>query len=446
MIDNVNDTIVAQSTLKGNAAIAIVRVSGSKSSDIFKKVSKVKRLSHKKVLYKIISNGSELIDDAQCVYFEGPKSYTGEDSFEIYCHGNQIIVNKIISYIVELGARVASRGEFTKRAYLNGKMNLFEAESVIDIINAENEMSLKLARRNREGAFSKEIIKIKEEILKILVLAEVEIDFNDQDVEIYDSKKVLRNLEVVDATLDKLITNFEISKKIREGIKITLCGDVNVGKSTIFNLLVNEDRAIVSPNPGTTRDVISERASISSINATIFDTAGLRMAEESIEIQGVERAHKRFKDTDLFLFISAANNKATLEIIDQNGGINKHKSILVINKTELSKQKSDEKFDAFYDVIYMSALENNCSELKKSISRYIDDKINVENQLLVNERQFFSLKIAKNFISNAINEVGKPDLLSYELRSLTEELENLIGEVSSDDVLGQIFSNFCIGK
>jgi len=440
------DTIVAQISAVGNAPVSIVKVSGSNSKKILKQLTLKKEFKPGKIYYGKIYNEESSIDDTQFVFYKNPKSYTGEDSFEIFCHGNQLIVKKIIKEIIKNGAKIAEGGEFTKRAFLNNKIDILQAEAVSDLISAENEIALKAAIRNREGALSKEINGIRKNIVSLLCHAELEIDFNEENIEIYTSQKTRKIIEKTIIKINRLIDGFDISKKVKEGIKICICGDVNVGKSTIFNLLVNQERAIVTDIPGTTRDVISETAIFSDNSITVYDTAGIRDLLEGVEAQGIKRAKEKIRQADIVILIADAEREETIKKIEAMENMEKNRSLYVINKKDLNpgiKVKNKEKNKR---ILIISAKKEGVGQIKSEIERIIRDEIDTKTMYLVNERQYYNLKMAKKYLIKSKDVIEKPDLFAYEIKMVCEEIENLMGEIKSEEVLNEIFKNFCIGK
>lgn len=443
-----DDLIVAQATGASSSPISIIRASGKNSINILKKIINKKEIKYRYVYYLKIKDKNDIIDDVQVVAYKGPNSYTGEDSFEIFCHGNQIIVNKIINLFVKKGARVAQRGEFTKRAFINNKIDLIQAESIIDIINSRSEIQIEFHRKNKQGVLSSEIQKIAEKINGLLIKTELEIDFNDQEIEVYDKKEISELLLKTEDYINKLTKNYETIKRINNGIKVTICGDVNVGKSTIFNLLSGHEMAIVTEIPGTTRDSIENNINIEKHNALLVDTAGVREAKENIEKEGIERAKKHIKDADIILYVVDISRPESWDRHRLMEGMNLDKTILVLNKIDKvrNKEKTTIEKVAFSNKIRISAINDNEKKLLDVIKIQISEKNSIEDTYFLNERQYYILSEVKNLLINAKKVIETPDLLSYELKTINDKLKNLTGEVKNEEILSEIFSKFCVGK
>jgi tRNA modification GTPase len=440
------ETIVAQASPFGTSAIAVIRVSGKLSNSILKKIINKKKFIPNKACYgKIIRNNS-LIDDVQFIFYKSPKSYTGEDCFEIYCHGNQILVKKIIGLIVEEGGVPAKNGEFTKRAFLNGKIDLIQAESISDIINAQSEIELEFFRKNKDGILTKKVGYLRQILVEILKKVELEIDFNDQDVEIYDENLIKRELKKVEKEVKTLIENHSLYKKIKKGVEICFYGDTNVGKSSLYNLLLNEERSIVDKEDGTTRNLISSNLHFKGDNLTIYDTAGVRDTSSTVENKGVLQTIKKVKEADIVLYVVDASRKETQFLHKGNSLLEKNKTIRIVNKIDIIDNVKLDDDECFFQTIYTSAKKNRVGNLKNIINKLLLSKKDIKESFFINERQFYTLKEAKKYIDAAKKVIATPDLLSYELKMIAECLENFIGTIKSETILNEIFDNFCIGK
>ena len=440
------DTIVAQATPYGTSAISIIRISGKNSEQIIRQLTGDKALVPNRVKYKNIKHNKKIIDDIQYVFYKSPKSYTGEDCVEIFCHGNQIIVEKIKELIIENGARVADRGEFTKRAYVNGKLDLLQAESILDIIHGQSEIELEISRKNRVGILTKKVGYLRQIMVEILKKVELEIDFVDQDVEIYAENEIENQLKNIENAVNELLEFHDIYKKIKKGIEICFYGDTNVGKSSLYNLLLNANRSIVNEEPGTTRNLVSENLFFNNRNITIYDTAGVRETSSSVEKEGVERTIKKAIEADIILYVIDASRRETHKSPPFDDVLEKSKTIRIINKIDLVQNIDIADNELFYATICTSAIKNQVKDLETIINRLILEKKEFKNGFSINERQYYCLKETKKYIMNAKNVISTPDLLSYEIKMVAESLEMLIGRVNSEEILNAIFENFCIGK
>lgn len=446
------DTIVALATPAGVGSIAVIRISGPDTlrfvNRIFRgKVNLIECASHTIHYGKIFSFENELIDDVLVSVFRAPNSYTGEDLIEISTHGSQLIVQKIISMLLEKDVRQAEPGEFTKRAFLNGKLDLAQAEAVADIIDSRTEASLRGARNQLDGILSKKIDSLRELLIQTSSLIELELDFAEEDIEFMSINEITKNIETIEHEIDQLIKSYSFGKILKDGVHVALVGKPNVGKSSLLNYLLKEARAIVSEIPGTTRDVIREELSIDGILFTLFDTAGIRTTIDEIEKEGVIRSQAAVKNADLVLFINdittGFDNDLYYELIQLTSS---DRVIKVANKIDLSKEESN-----LYDVGISAKTGEGIEELfSKLKEKALGSEAYTEKSAIVsNARHFASLKKAKdNLISAKKSISGKltGEFIAVDLRNSENSLGEIIGKVTSDDILNNIFSKFCIGK
>lgn len=402
----------------------------------------------------IIENG-KIVDEVLVSYFKAPKSYTTENMCEINSHGGNIIVKKILEICLKNGAELAEPGEFTKRAFLNGRIDLLQAESVIDIINAKSEREAKTGIKQLEGFLSNEIAKIKQEIMDVMVNIEVAIDYPEYDVDDVTANQINNMLENVENKLIKLENSFDNGKIIKEGIKTAIIGRPNAGKSSLLNAILKEDRAIVTEYEGTTRDTIEEFVNINGIPLKLVDTAGIREAEDAVEKIGIIKSKEVAKDADLIIAIFDASKELGKEDIDILNLIEDKKAIILLNKTDLQEKITEENpeiKEAKATVIKISALNNvGIDKLYEEITKMFDlNQINLDQEVVITNIRH------KNLIDKAIESTKKAketmkqqmpiDIIAIFIKDILEDLGNITGEIVTEDIIDEIFSKFCLGK
>lgn len=402
----------------------------------------------------IVDNG-EVIDEVLVSYFKAPKSYTMENMCEINSHGGNIIVKKILELCLKNGAELAEPGEFTKRAFLNGRIDLVQAESVIDIINAKSEKEVKTGIKQLEGLLSKEIAKIKQEIMDVMINIEVSIDYPEYDVEDVANDEITDMLDSVKKKLERLERSFDNGKVIKEGIKTAIIGKPNAGKSSLLNAILKEDRAIVTEYEGTTRDTIEEFVNINGIPLKLIDTAGIRETKDEVEKIGIAKSRETANTADLIIAIFDASKEIDEEDLEVIDFIKNKKAIIILNKMDL-KAKIDENNENLKklsgNIIKMSALKNiGIDKLYEKITEMFNlNEINLDNEnVITNVRQ-------KNLITKAIENVKKAketieqkmpiDIVAIFIKDILEDLGKITGEVVTEDIIEEIFANFCLGK
>ena len=407
------------------------------------------------IKYGNIVNNKEIIDEVLVSYFKAPKSYTTENMCEINSHGGNIIMKKILELCLKNGATLAEPGEFTKRAFLNGRIDLTQAESVIDVINAKSDKEAKTAINQLEGALSKKISEIKKEIMDVMINIEVAIDYPEYDVEDATNRQILEMLNSVEEKLLKLSKSFDEGKILKEGIKTAIIGKPNAGKSSLLNAILKEERAIVTEYEGTTRDTIEEFVTIEGIPLKLIDTAGIRNAKDEVEKIGIKKSREIADTADLVIAIFDSSKKLDSEDIEILDLIKNKKSIIILNKCDL-ETKIDEKNTKLNEasdyIIKISALKNiGIDLLYKKISELFNlNQINLDNDVLItNIRQ-------KDFINKAIENVKKAketidknmtsDIVAIFIKDILEDLGSITGEFVTEDIINEIFSKFCLGK
>jgi len=453
------DTIAAIATPYGESAIGIVRLSGEKSLEILKKIfkspsGKIKpRYAH---YGYIVNKNGEPIDEAVVIYYKAPHSYTGEDMVEINLHGNPLILKEVLNRILEEGARLAEPGEFTKRAFLNGKLDLTQAEAVAELISAKTELARKLALNQLRGALSREIKPLREELLMLHALVESSIEFEEEDIPTIEKEDLEKRLEKILQRVDKLLQTAKTGKAIRQGIKLAIVGRPNVGKSSLFNRLLGEERAIVTDIAGTTRDYIEETVNLKGIPISLIDTAGIRETSDLVERIGVERSLQKLKEADVVLFVLDASkekpSEEDLKLARLVEGVKKP-TIVVLNKIDLGRKLDLSQLPLKAErVVEVSAKTGEGIEKLADVILEVSGVQTAEGgNIYISVRHEELLKKAKKALENALKylregEFYSPEILMLDIREASDALGEIIGEVTTEDVLGQIFSTFCIGK
>ncbi len=455
LIHNNQNTIAAIATAAGVGGIAVIRVSGNEAIEIVSKIFEGKKLQEQsgytahfgKIIFE-----NEIIDEVVITLFKNPHSYTGEDVVEISCHGSQFIQQQILQALIQSGCRLAVPGEFTQRAFLNGKMDLSQAEAVADLIASQNESAHKVALQQLRGGYSNELQQLRERLIWFASLIELELDFSQEDVEFADRKQLFDLVDELQNNIMPLIQSFKLGNAMKNGISTAIVGKPNAGKSTLLNALLKEDRAIVSSIAGTTRDTIEETLNINGIIFRLIDTAGLRKANDEIEKIGVEKSYEKIRGAQLVLYVFDVNemNEDELKIEIEKLKIENQKLILVANKIDSNTQYSI--LNAQFPAIEISAKEKkNIDELKQFIYNIsLENATNTEGIIVSNARHVKQLHktLAELLeVRNGLEQNVETDLLAFHLRHALYSLGSITGEVSIDkDILGTIFGKFCIGK
>ena len=447
---NPEDTICAITTGGGMSAIAVIRISGNKSIEITNSVfSKdiTSAITHS-IHFGTINKDNDILDEVLVSIFKDTKSFTGEESVEISCHGSVYIQNKIVQLLIEKGCRTATAGEFTMRAFKNGKIDLSQAESVADLIESESAASHKIAMHQLRGGFSNQLQGLRTQLIDFASLIELELDFAEEDVEFADRTKFLELLSEIQKTLSKLIESFSLGNVIKNGIPVAILGSPNVGKSTLLNCLLNEDKAIVSDIAGTTRDAIEDTLIIGGFNFRFIDTAGIRNTTDTIENLGIKKSLDKANQSKIILFLLDTTQNISDQITELEKVKKQHseKILIVQNKTDVSETSLEMK-----NVISISAKSGRgIDHLKKELLSFVNTYSISDNESIVtNLRHFEELQYTLNEIEEVIKgiEIGiSGDFLSVNIRQALYHLGSITGEVTTDTLLGNIFGKFCIGK
>ena len=457
-----NETICAISTAPGQGAIAIIRVSGKDSIIICEKLflskngESLSNTKNQQVILGNINHKSNTIDEVLITLFNAPRSYTGENMVEIACHGSTYIQSKIIQILIENGCRLAKKGEFTLRAFLNGKLDLSQAEGVANLISSENARSHDLAMKQMRGGFSNEIKILRDKFIKFASLIELELDFSQEDVEFANRKDLISLVKKIKSKISVLTESFKLGNAIKHGIPITIIGHPNSGKSTLLNQILNEDRAIVSDVMGTTRDVIEESITLNGYKFRFIDTAGLRKTSDKIEKIGISKTHQKIVESAFVLYmIDKTNfhqNKIENEIINIQNKLSSNQSLIIAaNKSDINTEKITFNKLKNCDIIDISAKNGDgVKTLLNTILSQITKWEELTNSIIViNHRHFESLKKTMNSIQDVekglkLNLSG--ELLSIDIKNCLNNLGEITGEITNDNLLDSIFKDFCIGK
>jgi tRNA modification GTPase len=467
-----DDTIVALATPAGAGAIAIIRLSGVEAiliaSEIFESVSGkelVKQHSHT-VHLGHIKDGDRMIDEVLATLFKNPNSYTGEDVVELSCHGSNYIQQEIIQLCLRKGCRMARAGEFTLRAFLNGKMDLSQAEAVADLIASDSAASHQLALQQMRGGFSSEIKELREQLLNFASLIELELDFSEEDVEFANREEFQKLISKITLMLKKLIDSFATGNVLKNGIPIVIVGEPNVGKSTLLNALLNEDRAIVSEIPGTTRDSIEDEITIGGINFRFIDTAGIRETKDVVEGLGIQKTFEKIEQAQVVIYLVDSSQlmvdgdkQEALKIeIEKIKNRFPEKSLVVIaNKIDQVSEKTKKEIDVTLSAVegshfqFLSAKTGKgVDELKETLLDFINAGALRNDDIIVSNTRHYDalLKALEEIykVQGGIDSNLSGDLLAIDIRQALYHLGEITGEITNDDLLGNIFANFCIGK
>lgn len=447
-----NDTIAAISTTTGIGAISIIRLSGPESLEIASKVftKDLTKVETHTIHYGYIKNNNEKIDEVLVSVMKAPKTFTKEDIVEINCHGGIATTNKVLEILLNNGARLAEPGEFTKRAFLNGRIDLLEAEATMDLISSKSDKARKMSLNTLTGETSNLIKDLRSDIVGIISNIEVNIDYPEyEDIEVLTNEKILPEIQKFKEKLEKIIKKSQDSKVIKEGIKVGIIGKPNVGKSSLLNSLLEEEKAIVTNVPGTTRDIVEGTIILDNVILNIIDTAGIRESDDIVEKIGIEKSLTIINEADLVIFILNNNEKITAEEKELLEKLKDKKKIIVINKIDLENKLDKSILDNYIEI---SAKENiGIEKIKDEIKRLFNLGELEASDLtyMSNARSISLLGKSLNNINDAINEINNNspiDIVEFHLKDAWNNLGEIIGETYTDELLDELFSRFCLGK
>ncbi len=447
------DTIAAIATAEGRGGVGIIRLSGKKSKSILEKMVPRNRggisfFSHKLQLQKIYNIENELLDEALVVWMEGPNSYTGEDVVEFQCHGGTIVLRSVLDAVLNHGARIATPGEFTQRAFLNGKLDLTQAEAISDLINANSKKAYQMALSHLDGELGKTILNCREKIAQAMMLVEAAIDFSHEE-HVYQIERDEVQKRIVDV-LDVLVPlrdGFDHGRRKREGISVAILGPPNAGKSTLFNALLSQDRAIVTDIAGTTRDYLSESLVLDGVLINIIDTAGLRQTSDKVEAIGVERSKEVSAKADVILWMVDAsepkNNSEEMRTLFKNA----ERVAIIINKIDLVPNFE---FESEFRVLRTNLISNNGLKSVEALLKKFATELTEREGILISRARHLESVIQSirscELARNSVLEKRDNEIIALDLREALDALGKIVGEVSADDILNRIFSDFCVGK
>ena len=466
-----SDIICAISTPQGNGAIAVIRLSGDESIALTDKV--FQSVSGKKLIdqqpntlhFGVLEDDDKIIDEVVVSLYKAPRSYTGEDVVEISCHGSVYIQQQILQLLTRKGARLAQPGEYTLRAFVNGKMDLSQAEGVADLIASSSATSHKVAIQQMRGGFSSEIANLRDRLLHFISLLELELDFSEEDVEFADRDQLNELLNNIQQLIQKLLKSFDLGNVIKNGVPVAIVGHTNVGKSTLLNKILNEEKAIVSEIAGTTRDVIEDVINIEGVTFRFIDTAGIRETTDTIETLGIERTYDRITKSSIVLLLVDATEKVTnivqaVKKVKEKIGVTDKKLIVIVNKID---RLNDSSIEQEINQSLQNLLDEQDVRIKisaktgENVEKLIDELLSVvnlsalnQNEVIVtNVRHYEALEKASVALQRAIDGLNTGitgDFLAMDIRETLHYLGEITGEITTDEVLGNIFKNFCIGK
>ncbi len=449
-----NDTIIALSTPPGSGAIGVIRLSGPNAISLTNQVFASKDLEQQAthtLHFGLIKDGEVMVDEVVVALFVGPKSYTKENVVEISCHGSNYIIQQIISLLVSKGARAAKPGEFTLRAFLNGGLDLSQAEAVADLIASDSKASHEVAMQQMRGGFSSELKDLREQLIHFASMIELELDFAEEDVEFANRDQLLALVQRINKVLHRLIHSFEVGNVIKNGVPVVIAGKPNVGKSTLLNALLNEERAIVSDIAGTTRDTIEDEININGVVFRFIDTAGIRETADVIEAKGVERTLDKMKQAKLIIYLVDAQ-ETEAEVLVQLEGLSKQiiPYLFMVNKAELLNANQKD-FYQQQGALLISAKEKlGMDVLETALLEKVNlSHVNTSETLVTNIRHVEALKQTQNSLNRVLENIHNPvtsDFLAMDIKQALHYLGEITGTVTTDDLLENIFTKFCIGK
>lgn len=446
-----SDTIVAVSTPPGKGGIGIIRFSGGSASEIASHLTGRNVVPRKVLKRKFFDSRQRILDEGVLLYYQAPNSYTGEHVCEVQCHGGPVVVDLLLQRVIELGARLAEPGEFTRRAFLNDKLDLAQAESVADLINSSTSSAVLSASRSLQGEFSRRVHEIRDSLVQIRMYVEAAIDFPEEEIDFLADSELMRSVESVRTQIEILSEQVKKGRVLRDGVRVVLAGLPNAGKSSLLNRFAGEDRAIVTPQAGTTRDSIDVAIDLKGLPVLLTDTAGLCESDDIVESEGVKRAWSAIRQSDLVMYTVDSSRglvKDDLQFLDSLGGSN---VIVVWNKIDLNAP-SAEKFqlDSTWKSVSVSAKTGQgVNQIYEQIQKVAGISFDEEGLFIARRRHVDAIRQTLDYVDNAqamLTESKAGELAAQDLRDALDSLGKIVGHVTPDDLLGEIFLNFCIGK
>ncbi|NCI47439.1 tRNA uridine-5-carboxymethylaminomethyl(34) synthesis GTPase MnmE [Sediminibacterium soli] len=457
MLNGWDDTIAALATPPGVGAIGVIRVSGPRTFEVVNALFPSKDLQQQPshtLQVGLMKEGDTVLDEVVLSLFKAPRSYTGEDVIEISCHGSPFLQQQVLQAITRRGVRIAKPGEFTQRAFLNGKMDLAQAESVADLIASNTEASRRTALHHMRGGFSTDLQQLREQLIRFSALIELELDFSQEDVEFADRAQLQQLIAQLQLATQRLLQSFQLGNVIKNGVSVAIIGKPNAGKSTLLNTLLNENRAIVSDIAGTTRDTIEEVLNIDGILFRLIDTAGIREhTQDAIESIGVERSREKMRAADIVLYLFDINDTTPAELQAVRAGLDGEqiKHLLIANKADTDAATLPEPFGQLPGIIPISARQHRHIDRLRAalVAKAVQGNISQESTIVTNARHYEALqKLGEslNEVQRGINDQLPGDLLALDIRQSLHYLGTITGQITNEDQLDFIFSKFCIGK
>ena len=447
------DTIVALSTPGGFGGIAVIRLSGTYSLNIIHNIfSKAGKIAPQKALLGNIRDDGEFLDTAVVTFHQAPRSYTGEDVVEISCHGSPYIIDRILEACTKSGARLADPGEFTKRAFLNGKMDLSQAEAVSELIYSRTRTAHHSAAAMLRGTTGLQIGSLRQTLINIIASLELELDFGEEEIDFLPKETVTKNITQLNRQIDGFVESFEYGRMIMEGIRVAIIGPPNSGKSSLFNAFLQEERVIVSPHPGTTRDTIEESYKLEGYHFRLIDTAGLRETEDEVEHIGIDRAKRIALDADIVLFV--IDNRAVESEYFRYLPEDKDRTIFILNKADLFSAREIQRQTAYAQksgtFLCSAKQRTGIHEIATEILNRVKSKIPQSEEVLITQKRHRDILVrSQHYLNNAINAIASShpsEIIVIDLREALQTLDEILGKTTNEDILNLIFSEFCIGK
>ena len=435
------ELICAIATPPGRGALAIVRLSGKQAREVAEKITKTSLVARQTIFTSFFNQDESVIDQGLTIFFQAPASFTGEDVVEFHCHGNPLVAESLLKALCAEGARLATAGEFSLRAFLNNKIDLTQAEAIADLINSTTEQSARTATRSLQGAFSKRVQSILEKLIQSRMHIEADLDFPDEEIDRQQLAQIQSQLNDLNETVDDLIEQAKLGERLQQGATIAIAGRPNAGKSSLLNVLAQSDVAIVTEIPGTTRDPLNADIQIRGIPVRLIDTAGLRKTKDVVESKGIERAQKALQHADLILWLIDASDEKLDEVPSE---LDAKKVITIYNKSDLVSVASHT------DKLYISTItRQGIAELIDVIGQRLGGQESGDTPFLARSRHVIALQQTQQnirFAAQRLNDTTALELIAEDLRSAQQHLNEITGEFTSDELLGKIFSEFCIGK